>query len=362
MCGQSLPVEPSAPILALFNRLQTLTEQVGPTGKGVAFLNLEICDAITHEKSRDKHLEAGEENNWPNTIDFSALPQRVLDLRSNIIALLKSPKILGTSTSWTRFCDSIRYKIFAFCKSSSKINFPGAFSVRCCGYYGPKGEFLINSTLVRLLSKNEENWSNELYATLNEIVSTDSDDFDRYDENSNLLNLKDFISFVLTPFTAALLISEDRGVSIEEADTIRDTSSKFGEVAHPENDDDTELDELHRANIRAMRAANSDNVFFTEPARYRKKSHLADSPSFRPSTSKDEQKVYAQDKSSPLKPKSSRPTPKRTGKAQNTISLDDFVEPKPKVVDSSKKRKRDAKANMSVQSSYGTRSKAKKAP
>lgn len=99
--------------------------------------------------------------------------------------------------------------------------------------YGPKDEFLINST-----------------TTLNERVINDPDGFDNYDGTSDLIDLMDFISFILSPFVAALLVAEeDEGVAWAETQDIRDASDEFGDVVQPEDDEDEDLDRLHHQNI-----------------------------------------------------------------------------------------------------------------
>jgi RTC4-like domain len=126
--------------------------------------------------------------------------------------------------------------------------------------YGPKGEFLINSTIVRVLSTEEEALGFDLCSTLVEIVTSKPKKFDSYDPSCDLIELKDFISFILTPFVAALLIAEDRDLDLTEADDVRDASNDFGDLMQPEDDADSTIDDLHRANIRAMKG--SENVFF----------------------------------------------------------------------------------------------------
>ncbi|KAJ7506489.1 hypothetical protein B0H11DRAFT_2219860 [Mycena galericulata] len=53
------------------------------------------------------------------------------------------------------------------------------------------------------------------------IIDEASDSFDECDDTSDLIALKDFVAFILTPFTTALLIAEDRDISLEDATDCR---------------------------------------------------------------------------------------------------------------------------------------------
>jgi hypothetical protein len=102
-------------------------------------------------------------------------------------------------------------------------------------------------------------------------VLADANLFDTYNETSNLIELKDFISFILTPFITALLIAEDMDISIDQAHDIRDDSNEFGDIMQPDDDGDGgTLEDLHRANIRAMKGRH--NAFFSHLPRNRKQS------------------------------------------------------------------------------------------
>ncbi|KAJ6542996.1 hypothetical protein B0H19DRAFT_1077017 [Mycena capillaripes] len=57
---------------------------------------------------------------------------------------------------------------------------------------------------------------------------------------TNIVPFNDFISFVLTPFVAALFIADDRTITVDEAHRVREKSSSFGD--------------LHQENLRAMKA------------------------------------------------------------------------------------------------------------
>ncbi|KAJ7648338.1 hypothetical protein DFH06DRAFT_1423943, partial [Mycena polygramma] len=160
----------------------------------------------------------------PQTDDSDDAEIRILLLATQIVPMIRNASVLGESAVWDNFLKGINSNIFKFCNAESKLEFTYALYARRCGYYGPKGEFLINSTIVRMLSKNEHNLGNELYDTLSELVVDDPERFDDYDETSNLIDLKDFIAFILTPYVAALLIAEDRTIALSDAHDIRDAN------------------------------------------------------------------------------------------------------------------------------------------
>ncbi|KAJ7911781.1 hypothetical protein B0H13DRAFT_1875513 [Mycena leptocephala] len=310
MCEDKLPEKPNGGILSLFVKRQELIADVGRSGPGIAFLELQICAAITQEKRRDQVAALGQQNKWPQDIDYSTLPGRILKLRKEVLNIIKNETALQELPVWQDFLRNIDYKIFKFSDSPSKMDFTYALYGRRCGYYGPKGEFLINSTLIRLLSADDgDALGNSLFDNIHATILADENLFDPYNETSNLIELKDFIAFILTPFVAALLIAQDMDIPVDQAHDIRDNSNEFGDVMQPDEDGEGGvLDDLHRANIRAMKG--TANTFFAHPLRHRKQG--VDPP---PADAKRE--INNGKVQSKTGPKSSK----------GTITLDDFPEP-----------------------------------
>ncbi|KAJ6488355.1 hypothetical protein DFH09DRAFT_1339261 [Mycena vulgaris] len=251
LCDEALLENPDPALLSLFNKRQDLVHKAGAAGAGVAWIDLQICDAIGKANKRESVLKDGEEHAWPTTIDYAALPA-----------------------------------------------------------YGPKGEFLISSTIIRMLALKDDDLGNKLYETLVTIVKENPDVFDKYDEDSALICIKDFFSFILKPFAATLLISEDKGLSYEDAISERNASNVLGELMQSEVDNPV-IEDLHRANIRVMRG--HENPFFSQPSRHRK-SHLAISPAINQRASHTVHDAT-----------SAKSKPKQ--KKEITLSLDDIPEP-----------------------------------
>ncbi|KAJ7444739.1 hypothetical protein B0H11DRAFT_2203532 [Mycena galericulata] len=366
MCDDPLPETRNERILSLFVKRQALISEVGSRGPGVSFTELQICAAITQEKHREKYIKLGKQNQWPQVIDYNSVPARILKLKDSLLKMIQDTDALQTSFIWNDFISRIDSQIFKFASSASKLAFTDALYGRRCGYYGPKGEFLINSTLLRILSNEEEALSYKLYDTLSSIIDEAPNSFDEYDDTSNLIPLKDFVAFILTPFTAAILIAEDRNISLEDATDVQDASNNFGDMMQPD-DDDLTIEDLHRKNIRAM--SNTNNPFFSKPPRYRKPAFLGLQIETKPFEIESKQEVNSKSQL-----KESKPKPKGTGKPKakpkGLLSLDDFPEPAPKPKNTNGKNKPAGKAkipkkcpsqdnNVSTAGGYGTRSKSK---
>ncbi|KAJ6500996.1 hypothetical protein DFH09DRAFT_1289803 [Mycena vulgaris] len=209
LCDEALPENPDPALLSLFNKRQDLVHKAGATGAGVAWIDLQICDAIGKANKRESFLKDGEEHAWPTTIDYAALHGRILALDTQILRMIEDPLVLDNSPIWQFFLQNIGCNIFAFSKSKSKLLFADALDGRHC---------------------------DKLYETLVTIVKANPDVFDKYDEDSALISIKDFVSFILTPFAVTLLISEDKGLSYEDATSERNASNVFGELMRPADD------------------------------------------------------------------------------------------------------------------------------
>ncbi|KAF8145319.1 hypothetical protein K438DRAFT_1945144 [Mycena galopus ATCC 62051] len=392
-CLDELPTEPNARILSLFSRCDVLIDEVGQYGAGVEFLDYQICAAIQQEANRDHYINLGRTRNWPQTIDYKALPARILSLRKYFIAMIHNQALLEQSDVWQTFLRMIDHKVFEFSASRSKLGYTYALLACRCGYYGPKGEFLINSTILRILSDDENSLGYRLHSTLDSIISSDYDKYDEPDTDSELIELNDFVSFILTPFAAALLIAQDMGVDLEPASDIRDNSNDFGDLMQPDNEDDELLANLHQENIQVM--IESSSVFLqVQPPRSLKDATLVNAKSkaarlnlanFEVDTSREKKNVkpsknrglslddfmldLVADEEKPivsLTPDAEKGHKKRKTKA--ALTVEDFPEPDPVAKKTAKKSKEKkspktaapkAARKNKVQSNYGTRAKSK---
>ncbi|KAJ6535684.1 hypothetical protein B0H19DRAFT_1241111 [Mycena capillaripes] len=188
-------------------------EKVERLGPGVSFLELQICAAITQEKKHDQYAALGQQNNWPDTIDYTNVRDRILGFHGRLPRMIQNPIILKKSSVWSNFLNEINYQILKF----------SASSIQKMSTYGA------------------------VYTTMRlELITDERDGFNDYDKTSNLIDLNDFVLFIVTPFIAALLIADDRVFTVEEAHDVREKNSTFGDVMQPRDADrDGEIDLLH---------------------------------------------------------------------------------------------------------------------
>ncbi|KAJ7504108.1 hypothetical protein B0H11DRAFT_1905406 [Mycena galericulata] len=168
--------------------------------------------------------------------------------KREIIALFLDPKALVLL--------AIDYRIFDFVDSDAKKEFPEAFRHKGCGYYGPAGQMVIYSTLMRVIRENEEyDLENNLCSTIHDIVTADDEYFEDYDPTSNYLTVKDFTSFILIPFAAIYLIADDLLSLTDYQDALFEwnSSHKFGQLFHGEDDKSEDFHRVHRRNIDAIK-------------------------------------------------------------------------------------------------------------
>ncbi|KAJ7786983.1 hypothetical protein B0H14DRAFT_3582301 [Mycena olivaceomarginata] len=290
---------------------------------GVYFFDQQICAAIRQEEHKDQYHELGRKQNWPENINFFSAYKRVLHMRDYLTAMITDKTYLETSDAWNSFISDINHKIFAFSKSNSPLDYSFALLGCRCGYYGPTGAYIINSTITRVLANDEQKLGYALYRTLDNIITENYEHFDDYDPDCELISLREFIYFVLTPYAATLLISDDLDLNMEAAANICHQSNIFGDVMQPDLEDPS-IESLHQRNIDAMQGCSS--VFLPRlPSRQAHNGKPADSANktIQDSTEED------------VKPKAKAPQASKNEKpVQRTtkpyiLSVADFAEPDP---------------------------------
>ena len=133
LCDDELPKSPNQRLLALWTRHEDLVADVGATGPGVHFVKGLFCEALMQEKQRDMFLSIGRINEWPEHIDYTTLPSRILDLRPPILEMIQDAETLKNSQSWVDFLNHIDNDIFLFSRTKSKLDFTYALYGRRCG-------------------------------------------------------------------------------------------------------------------------------------------------------------------------------------------------------------------------------------
>ncbi|KAJ7340616.1 hypothetical protein DFH08DRAFT_938526 [Mycena albidolilacea] len=318
-----LPKKINARILSLYSSRQILIDEGGLFAPGVYFFDQQICAAIRQEEHKDQYHELGRKQNWPENINFFSAYKRVLHMRDYLTAMITDKTYLETSDAWNSFISDINHKIFAFSKSDSPLDYSFALLGRRCGFYGPTGAYIINSTITRVLANDEQKLGYALYGTLDDIITENYERFDDYDPDCELISLREFIYFVLTPYAATLLISDDLDLDMDAAANVRHQSNIFGDVMQPDLEDPS-IESLHQRNIDAMQGCSS--VFLPRlPSRRPHNGKPADSANktIQDSTEED------------VKPKTKAPQASKSEKpVQLTtkpyiLSVADFAEPDP---------------------------------
>ncbi|KAJ7268725.1 hypothetical protein B0H12DRAFT_63761 [Mycena haematopus] len=78
--------------------------------------------------------------------------------------------------------------------------------------------------------------------------------------DSHCFKLKVFAEFILVPFVVCFLITQDNpDLDIRGAVSERNISRQFGELVHPE-DDDEQVDQIHEQNVFAIRRLKQDRI------------------------------------------------------------------------------------------------------
>jgi hypothetical protein len=132
-CDDELPEQPNTRILNLFQQRHDLIQQVARKGAGVGFLDPQIYSAIKQEQNRGRLSALGLQNKWPDKINYTAVPARILKMEKPLVRVIQNASVLVESTIWQTFLRAIDHKLFRFAESASKKEFTYALYARRCG-------------------------------------------------------------------------------------------------------------------------------------------------------------------------------------------------------------------------------------
>ncbi|KAJ7310149.1 hypothetical protein DFH08DRAFT_1046738 [Mycena albidolilacea] len=320
-CLEYLPKKINARILSLYSSRQILIDEGGLFAPSVYFFDQQICAVIRQEEHKDQYHELGRKQNWPENINFFSAYKRVLHMRDYLTAMITDKIYLETSDAWNSFISDINHKIFVFSKSNSPLDYLFALLGHRCGYYGPTGAYIINSTITRVLANDEQKLGYALYRTLDDIITENYERFDDYDPDCELISLREFIYFVLTPYATTLLISDDLDLDMEAAANVRHQSNIFGDVRQPDLKDPS-IESLHQRKIDAMQGCSS--VFL--PRLLSRRPHNGKRADSANKTIQDSTEEDVKPKTkAPQTPKSEKPVQLTT--KPYILSVADFAEP-----------------------------------
>ncbi|KAJ6552482.1 hypothetical protein DFH09DRAFT_1319233 [Mycena vulgaris] len=227
-CKDLIPQNLSPTILTLFTRKRDLVTKDGPKAPGCQELTQKICEALRREAHLVRCVKHARQQGWPRIIDFDELPARILDLLPTLRALFSDSDALAESPVWTNFLHGIGYKVFAFSKSAAKFD----TAYLGCGYFRPRGQVVIQKTLLTLLS-DIDGVHTDLYDTLSRLIDAPKR-WDSYDDSSNLISVTQFTKFVLIPHAALMLISDDLEIGVEESFEVLQGSREYGTLFNTE--------------------------------------------------------------------------------------------------------------------------------
>ena len=120
--------------------------------------------------------------------------------------------------------------------------------------YGPMGVMIINSTLGRMFNQ-ESGAFDDLGSTLATLTLLKTKDVSQPEfsfwkgADASSVSPKDFLDFVVQPFVATLLISQDLKVGEKEAEETRITSKQYG-LKFNFNTEDGRMDDITMKNAR----------------------------------------------------------------------------------------------------------------
>ncbi|KAF8184043.1 hypothetical protein K438DRAFT_1937342 [Mycena galopus ATCC 62051] len=322
LCNDHLPAAPVPRILSLFQKRQNLLDEGGPRAKGLAFTELELCHAITTETRRTHMLDLGKTRGWPTKISAKDIRDRIFaaPLDAELLDLITKPEKLKTCPTFRDFLLSINFCLLSFIKSNTHREFLDAIKHKTCGYYGPQGQMIIFSCLLRFVAANEEvhDLENSLFSTMFTIIGDDEDDkFDDlhtlYDD-SCCLRMEDFVDFIF----------------LHKTRVEKESSAEYGELVNPEDDADEEASQVHEENVKAVRRVERARenplipvsaIESTAPPRHRKKSEKKEEASLKirlpAQRTLEEEEITLSDYEAPQpKPKKERVKPEKKDKGK----------------------------------------------
>ncbi|KAJ7679564.1 hypothetical protein DFH06DRAFT_1121247 [Mycena polygramma] len=231
----------------------------GDQAQKIQQVEAQICDAIRWDLRIERLAVRGRQEGWPRSLDLAALVTQIVEQEAEVIDLICDPEILRNHIVWLAFLSSIDGKIHAFGMDEGAKGFRHPRIIARCGYLGPKGKFLIASTVGHMPAHRISDLRIRLSKTIDLLIRTLPEDFDSPKTGLrpvDVLSLEQFFEFVLIPHVVTCLIALDMEVEYDEAVDIKDASCDFGAMFHWNQKDPhlLELDELNKQVARDLHA------------------------------------------------------------------------------------------------------------
>ncbi|GJJ11106.1 hypothetical protein Clacol_005337 [Clathrus columnatus] len=235
-CDEPLPDEPSPKLRDLLKAVKKKSRKDPRPGNPLGLIASLIAFAEVCERHRLEmnYIPLAISQGWPTKIDFISIPDRIQRFRKSLEDLVANPE---NSTFWKDLkgdAAAIGRK-----KLASLTGQYATFEKSQPGYYGEQGSIIIQQTLYSVFPVG---------SILEEAVEP--------------LTVEQFLSQVLVPETAALLIMEDMNLTSKtEALEVLEGSKKYGIAMFPERHDDAVADVGERL---AMERALSRRKYLQE--------------------------------------------------------------------------------------------------
>ncbi|KAJ6529818.1 hypothetical protein B0H19DRAFT_1193307 [Mycena capillaripes] len=228
-CKDLVTTDPGPELASLFLEKKALVAKHGKNAPGASQLTRRICANIKLENRRLECRREARVNAWPLEIEFSELPSRIEALEDVIYHLAVDGSQLAECPIWQSFLKAISYKVHAFSLAEMGSFSPGADNAARCGYFGPRGKAVIVSILENFIQ--DKIAPDQIYQTIACVHDT-PEHWDKADQDFTLMSDPQFIEYVLAPFVAASLISDDFKCDLDCAIEIMRASSEFGDLFH----------------------------------------------------------------------------------------------------------------------------------
>ncbi|KAF5339768.1 hypothetical protein D9611_009053 [Ephemerocybe angulata] len=216
-CGGDTPERPS-------KLLQQLKAKLSDSDSDER-LQLKFCELHNAESLREQYPV---DMRWPETMDFSALGDRVVAFHAEIEAIWLKPSLGNFYAPYMERVNSLG----TYAKAAS---IAGDRSCIGTGYFGDKGFIIIWNALQVLF--DEETYTHE-------------------DELA--LDYQGFLWCIIAPEMLVMLVREDLpGISSEDATSIIKASGSYGYLMHPEDESEDGV-ELERAVVKRNSGKHED--------------------------------------------------------------------------------------------------------
>ncbi|KAJ7930263.1 hypothetical protein B0H13DRAFT_1858893 [Mycena leptocephala] len=209
-CTDAIATDPSTEIMSLFAKKRLFSPKNGKNTPGAGDLTSQIYRAIKLDQRRSESQRQAKIN------PREALEHTILELVTDSDALAECP-------IWEIFFETISYK--------NGISAVAILFSPILVSFGSYGKAIIYSNVERYLE--EAIHPDQIYQTIANLHGK-PEQWDNPDDHFTLLSAHAFIDYILSPFIAASLISEDFEIDLDSAMENMHDSSEFGDFFHSE--------------------------------------------------------------------------------------------------------------------------------